>query len=194
MTSAAIAPGSPTLRRQIAPNAVLGISIFVITESMLFAGLVSAHTIVKMGTIGVWPPVGQPRLPAGETLFNTAALLLSGLLLAVGTHVYKQQKSRALPFVLWSGLLGAVFMALQGREWAMMLSQGLTLTSSTHGAFFYLIVGVHAVHALAGLISLFYLHAAMKKGEETPGQLGATAIYWGFVVLLWPILYLKVYL
>jgi cytochrome c oxidase subunit 3 len=194
MTSAAITPGSPTLRRQIAPNAVLGISIFVITESMLFAGLVSAHTIVKMGTIGVWPPVGQPRLPAGETLFNTAALLLSGALLAVGLRVYKKQKSRALPFVLWSGLLGAVFMALQGREWAMMLSQGLTLTSSTHGGFFYLIVGVHALHALAGLIALFFLYSTMKKGEETAGQLGATAIYWGFVVLLWPILYLKVYL
>lgn len=194
MTSTALPAGSLTPRRQIAPNAVLGISIFIIAESMLFAGLISAHTIVKMGTVGVWPPVGQPRLPAGETLFNTAALLLSGLLVAVALQVYKKQKSRALPLVLWSGLLGAIFMALQGREWAMMLSQGLTLTSSTHGGFFYLIVGVHAVHALAGLIALFFLYAAMKKGDETRGQLGATALYWYFVVLLWPILYLKVYL
>src|SRR5688572_31524505 len=34
-------------------------------------------------------------------------------------------------------ILGATFVALQGAEWVALLAQGLTLTSSSHGAFFY---------------------------------------------------------
>ena len=64
------------------PSAVLAMLIFVVAEVMFFAGVLSAYTIVKSGTLpGMWPPPGQPRLPAGETAFNTAALLMSGVVL-----------------------------------------------------------------------------------------------------------------
>ena len=53
--------------------------IFVATEIMFFAGLMSAHTIAKATVLGgVWPPPGQPRLPVERTAINTAILLLSG--------------------------------------------------------------------------------------------------------------------
>ena len=61
------------------PSAVLGMAIFILTEIMLFAGLVSAFSITKAGAVLCWPPPGQPRLPADETLVNTIALLLSGV-------------------------------------------------------------------------------------------------------------------
>ena len=52
-------------RRRIAPNGVIGMLIFVGTEVMFFAGLMSAFTIAKTTAIGGWPPPGQPRLPIG---------------------------------------------------------------------------------------------------------------------------------
>lgn len=55
--------------RPIAPNDVVGMVIFVIAETMLFAGLVSAFTIVKTTSVGGWPPPGQPRLPIEKTAF-----------------------------------------------------------------------------------------------------------------------------
>jgi cytochrome c oxidase subunit 3 len=191
-TLATAAPLPP--RREIVPNAILATTVFVIAESMFFAGLISAHTIVKAGTVGVWPPVGQPRLPAEETLLNTGLLLLSGVLLAVAVQLHKRTKKGGLPLVVASFLLGAAFVGLQGREWSALLRQGLTMTSSAHGSFFYLIVGAHALHAIAGLLILLVLCLKMYKRQESPGRLGATTIYWYFVVLLWPILYLKVYL
>ena len=47
------------------PNAVLGTIVFVVAETMFFAGLISAHTIARASAIGgMWPPAGQPRFPA----------------------------------------------------------------------------------------------------------------------------------
>src|SRR5690349_21462108 len=69
-------------RRPAVPSGVLAMLMFVICEVMFFAGLISAFTIVKSGTVpGMWPPPGQPRLSPGSTAFNTAALLLSAPLL-----------------------------------------------------------------------------------------------------------------
>src|SRR5262245_14495533 len=68
-------------RRQVAPNGVIGMLIFVVAETMFFGGLISAHTIVKTMALTGWPPPGQPRLPVHETLINTAALIASGFVL-----------------------------------------------------------------------------------------------------------------
>src|SRR5262245_7318921 len=130
-------------RRQVAPNGVLGMLIFVVAETMFFGGLISAHAIVKAGSIRGWPPPGQPRLPVAETLVNTAALIASGVLLYVAHRAFTHSPRRARMPMLFSMLLGAAFVVLQGVEWVAMLGQGLTMTSSPHGAFFYLLIGTH---------------------------------------------------
>ena len=60
--------------------------LFVFTEAMLFAGMISAHAIAKSGA-QQWPPAGQPRLPLQSTLLNTIALLYSGVALIVAAWV-----------------------------------------------------------------------------------------------------------
>ena len=64
-------------RNQVASNGLLGMLLFVMAEAMLFAGMISAFTIVRSGAL-VWPPPGQPRLPIEATAFNTLVLLASG--------------------------------------------------------------------------------------------------------------------
>ncbi|NIP14241.1 MAG: hypothetical protein GWM88_05715, partial [Pseudomonadales bacterium] len=54
--------------------------LFIIPETMVFAGLISAFSIVR-AQFPLWPPPDQPRLPIEETAVNTVALLLSGLTL-----------------------------------------------------------------------------------------------------------------
>lgn len=175
------------------PSVVLGTLIFVITEAMLFAGLVSAFLIVKASSVGAWPPPGQPRLPVEETAFNTLALLASGVALWHARRRFAEAPARALR-PLWLAIgLGAFFVLFQGYEWAMMLGQGLTLRSSNHGSFFYLIVGMHALHAVAGLALLASTGWRLRRGFLAPSAFAATQVFWTFVVGLWPILYLLVY-
>ena len=179
--------------REVVPSAVLSVLVLVACESMFFAGLVSAFTIVK-STAVVWPPVGQPRLPFEETAINTAALLASAMVLRVAAKRYKDDPWAAeRPFLL-TMLLGIAFVALQGREWVQMLAQGLTLTSSTLGSFFYLIVGAHGLHAIAGIILLMYAWWRLRRGQLSDAAFLAIQIFWYFVVGLWPILYWRVYL
>jgi cytochrome c oxidase subunit 3 len=185
----------PVRREPIVSSGVLGMLVFIFAEVMFFAGLISAHTIVRAQTAGgMWPPYGQPRLPVEETAINTAALLVSGIVLLLSWLAFRREPSSArIPFGL-SILLGAFFVYSQGLEWAALLNEGLTMQSSSYGGFFYLIVGAHALHAIGALAALVWAWYRLHKGLLTSTQLATVAAFWYFVVLVWPVLYLQVYL
>ena len=176
------------------PHGLFGMLIFVVAEIMFFAGLISAFVIVKAAA-SVWPPMGQPRLPIEETALNSVALLVSGVLLIVAHRAFHRGDRESMKRPMWIALiLGSFFVFFQGVEWVALLSQGLTMTSSSLGSFFYLIVGIHAVHAVAALTLLAIASLRLRRGWLTPGLFGAAEALWFFVVAVWPILYLVVYL
>ena len=184
---------SESQQAPLVPSGVLGMLIFIAMEMMFFAGLVSAFAIIRAGAV-VWPPPGQPRLPIEETAFNTAALLLSGAMLFAARRAFRRDRGRARIPLLISILLGAFFVLFQGVEWVSLIGEGLTLTSSSLGSFFYLIVGMHALHAVAAILVLCQMYLRLTRAELQPGSFQAVGIFWYFVVGLWPILYVQVYL
>lgn len=194
-TSVAItAVDSPVRRPPKVPNAVLGMLIFVITEVMFFAGLISAHTITRASATMGWPPPGQPRLPFETTAFNTAALVASGALLIAARRAFEKERSSARTPLALAIFLGAFFVFAQGVEWFALLREGLTLTSSPHGSFFYLIVGTHAVHAVLALGVLAWALRELMRDRLNSVTFSTVVVLWTFVVTIWPFLYLKVYL
>jgi heme/copper-type cytochrome/quinol oxidase subunit 3 len=181
------------VRGPVVENAVLGTVLFCVVEAMLFAGLISAHTIVKSNAIE-WPPPGQPRLPVESTMINTAALLLSAPVLFWAGRVFRRSRRDAVRPMAAAIALGAFFVGFQGWEWLGLLREGLTLTSSQHGSFFYLIVGMHAAHAVAAIGALAWAWRRLVDLRLSSGAFGATAVFWYFVVAVWPVLYWRVYL
>ncbi len=142
----------------------------------------------------IWPPPGQPRLPVAETGVNTAALLLSGVVLFAAQRAFlRDHRSARCALLGISIALGAFFVVFQGVEWVALIRQGLTLTSSTLGSFFYLIVGLHALHAVAALGVLAYTWLRLRRGWLAQSQLAVAQVFWYFVVGLWPILFAVVY-
>ena len=191
MTGAMVAPAP---NRPVVPSAVLGTLIFAVAEVMFFVGMISAFTISRAGAAaGTWPVPGQPMLPKDATLVNTIALLLSGVVLLVAQVAWAKKKSAAKWLVVAAWLLGATFVALQSREWAQLLSAGLTMTSSRLGAFFYLIVGMHGAHAIAALVALGFAAVQLLRGTMKGGLFFGAQVFWYFVVLMWPIIYVRVY-
>jgi heme/copper-type cytochrome/quinol oxidase subunit 3 len=186
---------APGKREPLVSNGVLGMLVFIFTEVMFFAGLISAHSIVRSNAAGqMWPPFGQPRLPVQETAVNTAALLVSGIVLVLAWFAFRRERSSARIPLLLSILLGGFFVWFQGLEWAALLQEGLTIQSSSYGGFFYLIVGTHALHAVAALVALVWAWFRLDKDTLTATQLATVSAFWYFVVLVWPVLYAKVYL
>ncbi|MBX7115832.1 MAG: cytochrome c oxidase subunit 3 [Myxococcaceae bacterium] len=187
-------PTRRVARQPLVPDAILGTLVFVAAETMFFVGMISAFTISRSQALpGTWPMPGQPTLPVASTAFNTAALLLSGVLVLVAQRLFSRGNlwARRVLAVAWA--LGAVFVILQGAEWAALLKQGLTMTSSRLGAFFYLLVGTHALHAVGALIALGWTWLQMSKGRLSQGLFFGSQVFWYFVVLMWPVLYLRVY-
>lgn len=181
-------------REPVVENAVIGTIVFIVTEIMLFAGLISGLVIVKANHLGPWPPPDQPRLPIEATFFNTLVLLASGVALYQAWRVYRRDRVAAKrPFGLAIGL-GLFFVSFQGIEWVRLIGEGLTLTSGTLGAFFYLIVGAHALHAVAAITVLVFFYRRLVRLQLQPGAFLGAQLFWYFVVGLWPILYVEVYL
>ena len=185
----------PRKRKKLVSDAVLGMLLFVFVEIMLFAGFISAFVIIKARAIGsVWPPPNQPRLPFEETAVNTTALIASGVVLLIAHRMFLKGNESVRRLLVAATLLGGMFVGLQGVEWLALIREGLTITSSTYGALFYTVIGAHATHAVAAILALAWATLRLARGTLTRDVLSAVAIFWYFVVLVWPFLYFVVYL
>ena len=190
----AAAPPSRPVARPPIDVAVFGVVVAITTELMFFAGLLSAYNIARGRVpMSIWPPPDQPRLPIESTAANSALLLISGVLVFLAVRTLRRKKN-PVPFAVAGWVLGAAFVALQGREWVDLLAQGLTMQKSTHASFFYLIVGTHGLHAIAGLMALGWVVLGLVKKTATLSHLRAAGVFWAFVVLVWPMIYVMVYL
>ena len=179
------------------PNGVVGIIFFIASETMLFAALISSYMILRAG-VPVWPPWGQPPLPIGITWVNTGILLISGYFLLKSKKVYtaKGDQQKVKSYFRLAMFLGTFFVALQGYEWVQLIGKGLTLTSSTYGGLFYLIIGMHGFHALCAILGIHYVYRRIDEDDykATRNRISTISLFWMFVVLLWPVLFGILYL
>jgi cytochrome c oxidase subunit III len=94
-------------------------------------------------------------------------------------------------------VLGLAFLVVQGNEWIRLIHFGLTASSSVYGGLFYALIGAHAVHVLCGLIWVIVVRMQARRGRYSKSGCAGVqtaAMYWTFVVALWPVLYGLVYL
>jgi len=190
--------GSPAQPpRPLLDNVRLAMLFFLSAETMLFGAFVSGFFVLRLAA-PQWPPPLQPRLPVIVTGLNTFVLMTSSAALIAAMAGFRRRDRTALVRGLaLTGALGALFLAVQGYEWARLISYGLRVTSGAYGATFYTLIGLHAAHvigALVWLLAALHLAARGRFLDGRAGVLRACAIYWHFVVALWPILYVAVYL
>ena len=86
-------------------------------------------------------------------------------------------------------VFGAVFIAGQIYEYAQLVMEGLTLSSSAYGSVFYLATGFHGLHVTGGLIAfLLIIGRTFTTRHYSHAQAtGAvvTSYYWHFVDVVW---------
>jgi cytochrome c oxidase subunit 3 len=192
-------PPEPPVRPNVMviDNARLAVMMFLGAEAMFFAGLIGAFIVFRVAA-AVWPPSFQPRLPVFVTGVNTVILLISALTMRMGLRAIRSNDSAMLiRYLALTAALGGIFLAIQGYEWVGLIHFGLTVSSSVYGSLFYTLIGAHAVHVLGALAWLGVVLLQAKNGRFTAAKhtgLQTCAMYWNFVVALWPVLYGLVYL
>jgi heme/copper-type cytochrome/quinol oxidase subunit 3 len=178
-------------------NARLGMLMFLGAEAMFFAGLIGAFLVFRLGS-EVWPPPGQPYLPVGVTGVNTAILLFSAYTMRRAVHAVRAGNRLALyRWLQTTAVLGTIFLTVQGYEWMRLIRFGLTLSSGTYGATFYTLIGTHGAHVFGAVLWLLIILAGARRNRfSAMRHVGLTvcAMYWYFVVGLWPVLFTLVYL
>lgn len=170
-------------------NAELGTLIFVGSELMFFAALISAFLIIKAGRGEAFVLPAHITLPVLATGLNTGVLLLSGYFLHLATLQWNKSRRTGESFFLAAIVGGVIFVTAQGYEWVRLLSYGMTMTSSIFAACFFLLVGAHALHAAMTVLLMIFFY--LRRERLT--NLRALRLFWFFVVGIWPLLYGLVY-
>ncbi len=190
-------PAPPFSEEPVISNARLALLMVLAAEAMFFAGLIGAFVVFRMGS-SVWPPPSQPRLPVAVTGINTVVLLLSAVTMGLALSALRADRlKRFRSFLLATGLLGGLFLLVQGYEWARLVHFGLTVSSGIYGATFYTLIGCHGLHVAGAVLWLGVVLLQAYRGRFTAQNhigLEICSIYWFFVVGLWPLLYALVYL
>ena len=180
-------------RKPIVSNAVLGTILFVMVEVMFFTALISAYMVIRAGAGLRWIPPGNVRLPVEATAMNTVALLISGVLMVLATFWFSKANAKSRWAFLGAMVLGTMFVVFQGQEWLKLMGLGMTMLSGVFGASFFLLIGMHGLHAITAIVAMVYLWLKMNKGLLRVDHMQAITIYWLFIVGIWPVLYGLIY-
>lgn len=150
---------------------------------MMFAGLTSAF-IVKSNQTN-WKTIAIPKV----FWVSTAVIVLSSITLQLALRSFKQREmSKYRSLIGVTLLLGIAFIAFQWMGFQNLWAQNITLKGSGSGQFLYVIFGLHALHVVGGIITLFvmFIKAFMGKIKlYSSVPVEVMAIYWHFVDILW---------
>ncbi|AGY60134.1 cytochrome c oxidase subunit 3 [Gloeobacter kilaueensis] len=173
---------------------MLGFTLFLISEGMLFVGLFVAYLTFRAAA-PAWPPPGTPELAKlWPTIFTVILVSSSGTIILAEHFLKHGDQNKFRLFWLITFVMGAIFIAGQAFEWNTLINhEHLTLKSGLYGGTFFLLTGFHGMHVIVGLLlQLIVFLRAFKKGRYTPEKhfgVGASSLYWHFVDIVWIFLF-----
>ena len=144
---------------------------------MSFAALTSA-LVVRQGASPDWQHFRLPSI-----LYVNTLILIAG---SLTIETSRRRPSRALSWLYLTLALGLTFVVGQVLAWRDLAAQGLFLATSPSSAFFYLFTALHGLHVLGGLVALLYVRQRLRTSVPAAATaLGAAALYWHFMAVLW---------
>ena len=167
----------------------IGLWFFIISEAFMFLAL-HMYRFLALGTFK----------PAEVNVLLGVVLTL----ILLSSSVFASRAERAIANGDQAGLqrglvttmaLGLLFLVLVAYEWSVAFAHFPPSTS--FGSAFFLTTGMHALHLFSGLVILFLVYLAAKRGAFTAenhwGVLGGV-LYWHFVDVVWLTVFASLYL
>lgn len=169
------------------PAATIGLGVFLVVVSSLFALFISAY-FMRM-QVADWV-----QLPAPKVLwFNTGVLILSSAALQYAyVAACRGRIEGVADGLILGGLFALTFLAGQLLAWRQLNAGGYFLAANPGNAFFYLFTGVHGLHLFGGLVALGRTADKVWRGfdaNQVRLSVRLCAIYWHFLLALWLVLF-----
>jgi cytochrome c oxidase subunit III len=192
------------------PNPVsVGTIVWLASELMFFAGLFAMYFTLRSQVPEEWA-VRTELLNIPFSSINTTVLVLSSVTCQMGVWAAERFQPRRTGSLLAVGkwgmnewmtltyLMGAFFIGGQLYEYAELVQEGLTISSSPYGSVFYLTTGFHGLHVVGGLIAFLFLlgrsFSAKRFGHHEATTAIVVSYYWHFVDVVWIALFAVIYL
>jgi cytochrome o ubiquinol oxidase subunit 3 len=173
-----------------------GFWIFLLSDIVMFAALFAAYAVLVRATAG--GPTGVQLFSQSSVAIETACLLASSFTCGLmSLAVNARRRDTVYFFALVTFVLGAVFLALELREFADMIARGAAPQRSAFLSAFFTLVGCHGLHVTAGLIWLAVMMAQLAiKGirATVERRLLCFALFWHALDIVWVWLFTVVYL
>jgi cytochrome c oxidase subunit III len=173
---------------------VLGMFLFIASETMLFGSFFTAYFFVRVtaGTPWPTPPFHLPVFVAGV---NTAILITSSFTMHWALQSIKRGNRVGLQAgLLLTFLMGLTFLLTQVREYSRV---GFAPKDGAFATIFFSLTGLHGAHVFVGLTLLAFATVRAFRGHFTPEHhhgVEIPGIYWHFVDVMWIVVYTTVYI
>ncbi|MCW2831907.1 MAG: Cytochrome [Aeromicrobium sp.] len=187
----------------------VGTIVWLSSELMFFAGLFAAYFTIRNISPDLWAQETE-KLNIPFALANTTVLVLSSITCQFGVFAAERGKpgrsGKIWQFGQWgmrewfvlTYFMGAIFIGGQATEYAELVHENVTLSSSPYGSVFYLATGFHGIHVVGGLIAFLLVigrtFAARKFTHEQAISAIVVSYYWHFVDIVWVGLFATIYL
>ncbi|MFO6446051.1 cytochrome o ubiquinol oxidase subunit III [Erythrobacter sp. NE805] len=185
--------GGPAPKRTVVGY---GFWIYLLSDIILFAAFFAAYAVLsgeRAGGPGPHDLFEQPRLA-----LQTAALLLSSFTCGLASIAAERRSMvRTQGWLIVTGALGAVFLALEVQEFAALVSQGAGPQRSAFLSAFFALVGLHGAHIAVGLLWAGTMMAQLAiKGfsPATERRLMCFSLFWHALDIVWVGIFTVVYL
>ena len=187
----------------------VGTIVWLSSELMFFAGLFAAYFTIRNISPDLWAQE-TAKLDLPFATINTTILVLSSVTCQFGVFAAERGKPGRSGTIWQLGkwgmrewfvltyFMGAIFIAGQATEYATLVTEHTTISSSAYGSVFYLATGFHGLHVLGGLIAFLLVigrtFVARKFTHEQAISAIVVSYYWHFVDIVWVGLFATIYL
>jgi cytochrome c oxidase subunit III len=173
--------------------------IFIVTDALLFSGLLSGYAFLREAIPSPWPRQSEVFSIPFIALMTFILITSSMTMGTAVTAARLGDRKKALRMLIFTIIGGLMFLGCQAYEWMELIHEGARLQSNPwgppqFGQAFFVLTGFHGSHVFSGLVILIV--TAIRTGMgKTPAQgVEMAGLYWHFVDLVWVFIFTLFYL
>lgn len=172
----------PSESRQTEQASLAALAAILAATTMLFSAFVSAY-VVRRGISADWAPL---RIPAALDVS-----VLPGLAVSIVLEIFQRSAGRASPgkgttILSGAAILGFASGAMHVFTWRQFRSDGVTLTTNSAAAFFFVLDGAFVIFLAGGVVSIALKAWTISRDSAgSAARIAGLRYYWLYLNLLW---------
>jgi len=173
--------------------------IFIVTDALLFSGLLSGYAFLRQSIPSPWPRQSEVFSIPFIALMTFILITSSMTMGTAVTAARLGDRKKALRMLIFTIIGGLFFLGCQAYEWMELIHEGARLQSNPwgppqFGQAFFVLTGFHGSHVISGLVILIVTAIRSAMNKTPPQGVEMAGLYWHFVDLVWVFIFTLFYL